>query len=350
MWGNAVWSYLEAAADWVVLWVGFYLVQWVLLIRLEKWVKRTKTDLDNTVIRIVKSIKPPVIFVLSVYLAAQALVLSEGLERLINLLTVIVLSVQVVLILQILLDYLVKRRLQQKITDGTESAQENGQNIESALRMMNQIGRFVLWSVGLLFVLSNLGVNINSLIASLGIGGVAVALAAQSALGDLFSSLVIYFDKPFAVGDFIVTGDVMGTVKYIGIKTTRIKALSGEEIILPNQDITSARISNYKRMEERRVPFKIGIKYETPGDKLKQVPQVIEDIIGKIEQVRFGRAHFESFGDSGLIFEVVYFVTDPSYNLFMDVQQTINFEIKQQFERLGIEFSYPTQTLHIAKN
>jgi small-conductance mechanosensitive channel len=348
-WGNTLQAYAKAAIYLLILWGVFFVIQRIILVRLDKLAQRTVTGFDDMAIKVVRSIKPPIVFVLSIYIAVQALTLTSWMNGIIHAVAIIVLSTQVIFILQILLDYMVRRRLERNVVEDAQETRQDKRNVESALRVINQLGRFTLWSVGVLFVLSNLGIDITSLIASLGIGGIAVALAAQNILGDLFSSLAIYFDKPFVVGDFIITGDTMGTVKNIGIKTTRIKALSGEEIVLPNQKLTSARIQNYKRMEERRVSFKVGVTYQTLTEKLGKIPQVVEEAINEVENTRFSRAHFASYGDSALIFEIVYFVTDKDYGVFMDAQQAINLSIKKRFEDLGIEFAYPTQTIHIAK-
>jgi small-conductance mechanosensitive channel len=175
------------------------------------------------------------------------------------------------------------------------------------------------------------------------IGGVAVALAVQHLLGDAISSFAIFLDKPFEVGDFIIVGDLMGTVEYVGFKTTRVRSLSGEQLIFGNSDLTGSRIRNFKRMAERRVLFKLGVAYETPLDQLKKIPRMIEAIIRDNKLTRFDRAHFQGYGDFALIFEVVYFVLSADYNVHMDVQEAVNFRIKEEFERSGIAFAYPTQ-------
>ena len=208
----------------------------------------------------------------------------------------------------------------------------------------------VLWSIALLVALDNLGVNITALVTGLGVGGIAVALATQNILGDLFASLSIVLDKPFVVGDFIRVGDDLGAVERIGLKTTRLRSLSGEQLIFSNSDLLGSRIRNYHRMEERRVLFRIGIVYETPPEMLERIPQMVREIIESASPVRFDRSHFASFGDSSYDFEFVYFVGSPEYNVYMDVQQQINLAIVRAFARDRIEFAYPTRTLHIARN
>jgi len=196
-----------------------------------------------------------------------------------------------------------------------------------------------------LIILDNLNVEISTLVASLGIGGIAVALALQNILGDLFASLSITLDKPFAIGDFIVVDDFEGDVEDIGLKSTRIRSLSGEELIFSNTDLLSSRVRNFKRLEKRRISFGIGVVYGTPVEKLKKIPGMIEDIISPLENVEFDRTHFKTLGDFSLDFSVVYHVLEPAYAAYLDVQQVINLKIYQRFEEEGIEFAYPTQTV-----
>ncbi len=211
------------------------------------------------------------------------------------------------------------------------------------------VARIVLWSITVLIMLDNLGFNITTLMASLGIGGIAVALAVQNILGDVFSSVSIALDKPFVIGDFIVVDSYMGTVEYVGMKTTRLRSLGGEQIIFSNTELLKNRIRNYKRMQERRVLFEFGIAYETALDDVEQVPEMVKAIIeAQQAAVRFDRAHFKGYGDSALLFEVVYFVLDPDFNKYMDSQQTINLALLRRFREKNIGFAYPTTTLYIA--
>jgi small-conductance mechanosensitive channel len=186
-------------------------------------------------------------------------------------------------------------------------------------------------------------------VAGLGIGGIAVALAAQAVLGDLFSYFSILMDRPFELGDFIIIDDYMGTIEHIGIKTTRIRSLGGEQLVFSNTDLTGSRIRNYKRMEQRRIVFRIGVVYQTPVEKLKEIPGIIKGIMDAIPEARTDRAHFASYGDSSLDFEIVYYVLTGDYNKYMDIQQEINLSLAEEFERRGIEFAYPTRTLFIEK-
>jgi small-conductance mechanosensitive channel len=193
-------------------------------------------------------------------------------------------------------------------------------------------------------------IDLTNVIFGLGVGGIAIALAIQSTLSDVFSAFSIYFDRPFEIGDFIVVGEHSGTVKSIGIKSTRIQALSGEEITLSNQELTSARIRNFKRMHERRVVFGFGILYETSPETVERIPTMVRTIIESIDNTRFDRAHFKSFGDSSLDFEVVYYVLDSDYGVYMDIQQRINVALMKTFADERIGFAYPTRTVYMASS
>jgi len=215
---------------------------------------------------------------------------------------------------------------------------------------LNAVGMFatgLLWLAVFLLTLDNLGYDVTALIAGLGVGGVAVALAVQNILGDLFASLSILVDKPFVIGDFLIIDDYMGSVEHVGLKTTRIRSLSGEQLIFSNSDLLKSRLRNYGRMYERRVAFTIGVTYETPREKLKLIPGILQTAIEAQEKTRFDRSHFAKYGDFALNFETVYYVLGPDYNLYMDIQQAINLQLHEQFESLAIDFAYPTQVVHL---
>jgi small-conductance mechanosensitive channel len=206
----------------------------------------------------------------------------------------------------------------------------------------------VIWALLALLTLDNLGIDITALVAGLGIGGIAVALAVQNIFGDLFASLSITLDQPFVVGDFLIVGDVLGTVESIGIKSTRLRSLNGEQIVMPNSDLLSSRVRNYGRMLERRVVFATAVTYETPVDLLEGIPRVIREIVEGQTDTPFDRSHFAAHGAASLDFETVYYVRSPDYNRYMDIQQTINLRLHREFAKLGIEFAYPTQKVFVA--
>ncbi|MFC4277938.1 mechanosensitive ion channel family protein [Achromobacter aloeverae] len=208
--------------------------------------------------------------------------------------------------------------------------------------------KVLLWGIVLLAMLSNMGVNITAFVASLGVGGIAVALAVQNILGDLFASLSIAVDKPFEVGDFIVVGSLAGTVEHVGLKTTRIRSLGGEQIVMSNASMLSATIQNYKRLQERRIVFQFSLTHDCSPAQARQVPRIVEQIVKQQERTRFDRAHFKGFGESFLDFEVVYIVLDPGYNVYMDIQQAINIGMMESFADLGVRFAFPARTLYVA--
>ncbi len=229
------------------------------------------------------------------------------------------------------------RQLEQRYKQDPDSA--------STIVAMSFLARLGLWSLLLVVVLGNLGVNVTTLIAGLGVGGVALALASQTILADFFSSFAITLDRPFRVGDFIIVGDFKGTVERIGLKTTSVRSLDGEQIVFSNSDLLKSRIRNYKRMEKRRVLFNIGVTYQTPPDKLDTIKQIIRQAIESQEKTEVDRIHFQRYGDFALIFEVVFFVLDRDYMLYMDIQDAINTIIYRRFAEEGIEFAYPTRTV-----
>lgn len=314
-------------------------LQWLMLRYLGRLAKKTKTELDDTAVALVKSFKPPFYVFLSFYIAIHYLNLSQFVWKIIDFVLVVWLVYQAIYALQILIDYGLK----------LTGKKHKDQSTQAAFRLLGRILKWSLWFVGILFVLSNLGVNISSVLAGLGIGGIAVALALQNILGDLFSSFAIFFDKPFEIGDFIIVGDKMGTVERIGIKTTRLRSLGGEELVMPNTALTASQIQNYKRMQERRIVFHIGVTYDTPQEKMKKGVEIIKDAIAKTPQTRLDRVNFATFDDSALTYEAVYYVLTGDYNIYMNVQEAINLNIKEKFEKEGIDFAFPTRTVFVKK-
>jgi small-conductance mechanosensitive channel len=232
---------------------------------------------------------------------------------------------------------------------GEERATARNPGAATTVRALGLMGKAVLWTMIALLVLHNAGINITALIAGLGIGGVAVALALQNILADVFASISILLDKPYQVGDFIAVGDSMGTVERIGIKTTRLRSLSGEQLVFSNGELLKSRIRNFRRMTERRVEFSIGVAYSTPYLKVELIPSILREIISANEHVRLERANFKEFGEGSLTFECVYFVEDLSYSVFLGVQESINLEILRRFQVEEIELAHPNRTLYIAQ-
>jgi MscS family membrane protein len=229
-----------------------------------------------------------------------------------------------------------------------ESKARENRAIANALGLIQLFARVVVWSIALLLILNNLGFDVTALVAGLGIGGIAIALAAQNILGDLFASLAIVLDQPFVVGDFVVLDDKMGTVERIGIKTTRLRSLSGEQLVVANADLLASRIHNFKRMAERRVVFTIRVTYGAPAEKVEKLPDMLRAIVEAQERVRFDRAHFARYGDFALVYEVVYWVLSADYNVYMDIQQRINVAIYRQLQDEELALAYPAQPVYLA--
>ncbi|UCC95927.1 MAG: mechanosensitive ion channel family protein, partial [Candidatus Omnitrophota bacterium] len=313
------------------------LLKHVVLKRLRRWAEKTTTTLDDFLISISQKMLPLAYFG-AFYISVNTLTLPPFLKKSINILGVALLTIFVARLATLLTSYGFNLYWTQRGKDTT---------LERSLKGIVRVAKLIIWVLAVIFFLDNLGFQISTVIAGLGIGGVAVALAAQAILGDLFSYFSILFDRPFEIGDFIIVGEYLGTVEYIGIKTTRIRSLGGEQLIFSNTDLTNSRVRNYKRMEKRRVVFQLGVTYQTTLEQLKMVPGLIEKSIKHVKDTVFDRAHFFSYADFSLIFEIVYYVVGSDYNKYMDIQQEINFAIKKEFEAQSIEFAYPTQTLYV---
>jgi len=339
--GNRILDYLISA---LLLLTGFGVIkifQRFILKRLKVWAEKTATTLDDFLVKIIQSVLLPLAFFGAFYLSVTTLNLNPLLKRIIDIAGMAILTLFTARLATALAGY-----------GFNVYRAKRGKDIslERSLNGILKVIKVIIWALAIVFLLDNLGFKISAVIAGLGIGGVAVALAAQAILGDLFSYFAILFDRPFEVGDFIILGEYLGTIEHIGIKTTRIRSLSGEQLVFSNTDLTKSRLRNYKRMGKRRVVFKIGVTYQTTLEQLRAIPGIIENIIKGIKDSTFDRAHFFSYGDFSLIVEVVYYVMSRDYNKYMDTQQVINFAIKKEFEARGIEFAYPTQTLYLTKS
>ena len=341
--GNTLQEYLTSAAVFVGVLLVLPIARAIILRRLKAFSERTASDLDDLLHDLLRRVVGPVVYLFSaLYFSTLFLALPESLGLLVQSLLVIVLAIKVAQVLQGLAGYGVRKWTEPTAKEDPASA--------AMLKNVTWVVQLMIWAATVLFIFDNLGINITAFVASLGIGGVAVALAAQSVLGDAFSSFAIFLDKPFQVGDFIIVGDLLGTVEQVGFKTTRIRSLGGEQLIFSNSDLTSSRIKNYKRMRERRVVFSLGVTYQTPLEKVKALPPMIKRVVDEHEYARFDRAHFKSFGDFALIYEVVYYVLRPDYNTYMDLQQSMNFQLMEEFEKAGLEFAYPTQQLFVTRS
>ncbi|MGH0053112.1 MAG: mechanosensitive ion channel family protein [Sphaerochaetaceae bacterium] len=307
---------------------------------LEEKQQTGKKSSNLTFLRFFKRIAIPLAFLAVLTIATEMVSFNEQIQNIVKISFSIIMTFIIVRSLNKSMELAFSRYFEHDWANHTR---------EKNLRPLLSLIKFVLWILGILFLLANLGMDVSTALAGLGVGGIAVAIAAQGILGDLFSYLVIFFDKPFELGDFIVFGDKSGVVERIGIKSIRIRVLSGELLIIANSDLTAARIHNYKQMLRRRVVFKVGVVYETPPDKLERIPSIIKDVIASvqtIEGVICDRSHFSAFGDFSLNFETVYYVPSSDYVIYMDTQQEIYFKLFRAFKAEGIEFAYPTQLVY----
>ena len=339
--GNSLASWAAALGTTILVYLVISFLLKVLGSRLEKPSKSTQRSLDDLAADLIKvRTKRILLLGLAIYGGSLLLALPVRLDQFVRFVAFICVAGQVGMWGTGVINFLVKRRAEK---DG-----EEGLNLE-AYSVITWIAKASLWIVVVLLALNNLGIEITPLVTGLGISGIAVALAVQNILGDLFASLSIVLDQPFVIGDFIIVGDQMGTVEHVGLKTTRVRSLSGEQVIFSNTDLLGSRIRNFRRMNERRILFSIGVTYQTPIEKLEQIPGIVRETIEEQEKVRFDRAHFAGFGDSTLDFEIVYWVLDRDYALYRDIQQEINLGLYRKFGEQGIEFAYPTQTLFVEK-
>ena len=336
---NQITDYLIALAILIVASVVVRLLSRFVFQRLKKWAIATQTSLDDRLVLIIEKHSVPIIYLGSFYLAVSNLVFHPILERTIEAVLIILATIFSVRLINSLIKYLLRLYC--------VTHHQNNLSFETSINALLPAVRTVIWAVGILFLLDNLGFNISAVIASLGIGGVAVALASQGILQDLFSYFAILLDRPFELGDFIIVGDYMGNVQHVGIKTTRLESLNGEQIIIANTDLTGSRVRNYKRMRQRRIAFHFGVAYQTDSEQLAAIPGIVENIIRQTKNVTFDRAHFLAYKDFSLDYEVVYFVKDNNYASYMDAQQAINLQLKQEFDRREIKFAYPTQINYI---
>lgn len=340
--GNTIQTWLVASGILIIVFIVLKTVHSLLISRLSSLADKTETELDDLVVAMLKSTKFFTLLLISAYLASMVITLKTSTEAYLMKAVVIALILQAGFWASTGFSFWLERNIKLRMEQDSSSA--------TTITFLGFVVRICLWVVILLMILGNLGVNITGLVAGLGVGGIAVALAVQNILGDLLASLSIVLDKPFVIGDFVVIDSYAGTIEHIGLKTTRIRSLNGEQLIFSNNDLLKSRVSNYRRMSERRVLFSFGVTYQTSLEKLKAIKEIVSAIINKEDYTRLDRVHFKEYGDFSLNFEVVYFVTQPDYNLYMDVQERINHEIFRQFGEEGIEFAYPTQTIFLQRS
>ena len=323
----------------IVGWAVFYVFKRYFM----KWAEKTKTKLDD---EILKNIKAPValfIILVGLYYSLGSLSFlepySEAVSELFNVAEILLVTFVIIRVVNILISWY-----------GEKGKERKRPVSEHLLFVLKKIVQAFVLLFAFLAILSAMGVDLSTVVVGLGVGGIAIALALQNILSDVFSAFSIYFDRPFEIGDFVIIGDYAGTVKKIGIKSTRIELLQGEELVMSNRELTTASVRNFKKMRKRRISFSIGVTYDTSLEKLKKIPEMIKDIIdpNKLPDVdRLDRVHFKEFGPYSLNFEIVYYMKTRDYLKYMDTQQAINFAIKEAFEKEGIEMAFPTQTIFL---
>ncbi|WP_163398922.1 mechanosensitive ion channel family protein [Flavobacterium fluviatile] len=336
--GNKLYDWLIAIAIIVITFIVLRIFKFVIFKRLKKWAANTKTSWDEFVLGIIEKSALPLLHISIVYFALQTLSFGEKVTNVLHVAYMIILTFYIVKIIIAAFRKFVFSFIQRDEDSESKEKQAGG---------LIAIVNIIIWILGVVFLIDNMGYNVTTIVAGLGVGGIAIALAAQAVLGDLFSYFVIFFDRPFEIGDFVVIGDDNGIIEYIGIKTTRIRTLNGEQLICSNTDLTNSRLHNFKRMERRRIVFTLGVTYQTTAKQLASIPETVKEIILTVNKVSYDRGHFSGFGDFSLNFEFVYYVEDPEYNTYMDSQQAIYLAIFSAFEKQGIEFAYPTQTIQI---
>jgi len=336
--GNTVKIYVISLLVFILSLALLKLFKGIIVKKLKKLSKKTKNKIDDLIISMIETLNWFFYISVSAYISLQFVNISDNAMKWIN------------YIFMAIIIFFIVRAIMKIVNFSADRLAKKDDSNQSIIRFLVTLTKGIIWLFAILLILSNMGYNITSLVAGLGIGGIAVALALQNILSDIFSSVSIYFDKPFKVGDFIIVGDNLGVVKKIGIKTTRLESLWGQEVVISNQELTSVRINNYKKMERRRIHFKFGVTYQTPVAKLKRINEIIKDIFDKIELADLDRVHFKEFGDFSLNYEVAYYVNTNDYNKYMDVQQEINISLKERFEKEKIEFAYPTQSIFLNKS
>jgi small-conductance mechanosensitive channel len=306
-----------------------------------KWAQKTETTLDDDIIDAVKSFIVILVIIIGIEYALSPLSFLQPYSSTLD---------GVFFVIEIFLSAFAVTKISNVLADWyADKASGPGKNKHHLVFLLKKIIQLIVYISAVIIILWVRQVDLTGAVVGLGVGGIAIAFALQSTLGDFFSAFSIYFDRPFEIGDFIVVGDYSGTVKTIGVKSTRLSLLSGEELVISNKELTSASVRNFRKLEKRRVTFTIGVTYDTPTEKLKKIPPMIADIIKSMAPAEFERAHFTEFGDYSLKFLVSYYVNSADYAVYLNTQQQINFAIKESFEREGIDMAFPTSTVYVKR-
>ena len=337
VYGNSIEQYLFALGILLLTVVVIKIFKMYILGRIKKLAEKTDTLVDDVIITSIERIGIKFYLAVALYIALRLLVLP-----------VFVYDVTYAMMVMIIVYYLVRVGIIW-IEFFTKRVQEDKESDPHSIEIVGKIVKVVLWVVAGVFILQFLGYDVTTLVAGLGIGGIAIAFALQNVLSDIFASFTIYYDKPFKKGDYIVIGQDSGTVITTGLKSTRIQTLQGDELVISNKLLTEERIHNYKKMRERRINFQFGIEYGTPTKKMKKIESIVQKIFEDIPEAKLHSIKFFKFGDFSLIYDVIYFVKNRDYLVYQTVQEKINFGIKEAFEKEKINMAFPTHKLYIKK-
>ena len=338
--GQCIAAVIFFALSIIIGWIVYHIFAYYFT----KWAKKTTTTLDD---EIIKNVKRPIYFLvllIGFWYAVDQLVFLDAYYVYIGF---IFLTAEILLIA-----YIVTRIINVFVSwYANRLARKTKQEVSTnILVIFKKLLHAVVYIFAFLILLYLSKIDLSGALVGLGVGGIAIAFALQNLLSDAFSAFSIFFDRPFEIGDFIVIGDDAGTVTHVSMRSTRIKLLQGEELVISNRSILDKNIHNYKKLKKRRIVFSVGVTYGTPIEKLKKIESMIREVIGKCQLCQIDRIHFREFGAFSLNFEVVYFIDSSDYNKYMDIQQQINFGIAEAFEKEKIEIAFPTQTIYLAKN
>lgn len=337
--GNSLHAWLIAMAAVLIAVLVLSILRRVLVARLGKIAQRTTTQVDDLVVELVRRTRWYFIVAVAIEFGTRFITLRSRVDARVGRAVLLFVVIQIGVWGNGVVDFWVTQFARRRAAEAdTASA--------TTVAALGYAARAVLWALVFAMLLRVFGFDVTALITGLGIGGVAIALAVQNVLGDLFAALAIVLDRPFVIGDTINVDTITGTVEHIGLKTTRLRSISGEQIVMANGELLKARIRNYKRMIERRVVFTVDVTYDTPPDAMTRIPAMLREVVLTQSPVRFDRSHFATYTDSALRFETVYWVLDPDYGKFMDIQQAINLEVLRRFNAQKIEFAFPTRVVY----
>jgi small-conductance mechanosensitive channel len=332
--GNTIQQYIIAASFMLGGIILLKIFKRAIIARLYTWAHRTEGKFDDYIVRGIDKFALPILNVMIIYWSISMLQLSDKATKAVAIVITFFLIRLVTTVFELLFESFITKQY---------GNPEKIRQVRGIVFIINAL----LWTAGIVALLDNLGYDVTTIIAGFGIGGIAIALAAQNIVGDLFNYFVIFFDKPFEIGDFLIVDDKRGTVEHIGIKTTHLRSITGEQLIISNSDLTKSRVHNYKRMERRRILFTISIPYTTSLEHVREIPKIIKGFIDETPRATYDRSHFSSFDNSFLNFETVYYVESPEYIDYMETQQSINLKIFEEFSNRGVKFGHPARTIFV---